>query len=220
MFFMGGEVNTRRYDAAQRRARSASTRQSIIVAGRDLMMERGYRGTTVAAIAGRAGVNIGTVYELVGRKPVLLRELIEQAISGADHAVVPEERDHVKAMRAETDPVKKLVIYAGAIREIQERMAPLFVALRDAASTEPDARSVCQEICTRRANNMRKLVLDLHNAGGLRADLSIDDAADNVWATNSSELYVMMVVERGWSPRHYEQWLADSWCRLLLPRTE
>jgi AcrR family transcriptional regulator len=217
MFPMGKEVNTRRYDTAQRKARSASTRQNIIVAGRDLMMERGYRGTTVAAIADRAGVNIGTVYELVGRKPVLLRELIEQAISGADHAVIPEERDHVKEMRAESDPVTKLAIYAGAIRQIQERMAPLFIALRDAASTEPDAQSVWQEISTRRANNMRKLVLDLHEAGGLRADLSINDAADIVWATNSSELYVMLIVERGWSPHRYEQWLADSWCRLLLP---
>jgi AcrR family transcriptional regulator len=217
MFPMGKEVNTRRYDTAQRRARSASTRQNIIVAGRDLMMERGYRGTTVAAIADRAGVNIGTVYELVGRKPVLLRELIEQAISGADHAVIPEERDHVKEMRAESDPVTKLAIYAGAIRQIQERMAPLFIALRDAASTEPDAQSVWQEISTRRANNMRKLVLDLHEASGLRADLSINDAADIVWATNSSELYVMLIVERGWSPHRYEQWLADSWCRLLLP---
>ena len=217
MFPMRKEVNTRRYDTAQRKARSASTRQSIIVAGRDLMMERGYRGTTVAAIADRAGVNIGTVYELVGRKPVLLRELIEQAISGADHAVIPEERDHVKEMRAESDPVTKLAIYAGAIREIQERMAPLFIALRDAASTEPDAQSVWQEISTRRAHNMRKLLLDLHNAGGLRADLSINDAADIVWATNSSELYVMLIVERGWSPHRYEQWLADSWCRLLLP---
>ena len=214
---MGDEVNTRRYDVAQRRERSAATRQSIIVAARDLMMELGYRGTTVAAIATRADVNIDTVYELVGRKPVLLRELIEQAISGTDHAVVPEERGHVKAMRAESDPVRKLAIYAGAIREIQERMAPLFVALRDAASTEPDVRRVWEEISTRRAKNMRKLVLDLQDAGGLRADLSIDDAADIVWATNSSELYVMMVVERGWSPQHYEHWLADSWCRLLLP---
>ena len=36
----------------------------------------------MAGIANRAGVNVDTVYELVGRKPVLLRELIEQAISG------------------------------------------------------------------------------------------------------------------------------------------
>ena len=52
--------------------------------------------------------------------------------------------------------------------------------------------------------------------GGLRADLSIDEAADVIWATNSSELYVLLTVERGWSPHRFERWLADTWCRLLL----
>ena len=180
------------------------------------MVEHGYRATTVAAVATRAGVNVDTVYQLVGRKSVLVRELIEQAISGSDHAVIAEDRDHVKAMRAEPDPAKKLAIYARAIRETQARMAPLFLALRDASSTEPEAREVWQEISERRAANMRRLVTDIQDAGGLRAGLSIDEAADVVWATNSSELYVMLTVERGWSPRHYERWLVDTWRRLLL----
>jgi AcrR family transcriptional regulator len=213
---MGREVKRRSYDATLRRARSADTRQRIVEAARDLMLERGYRATTIADVALRAGVNVDTVYELVGRKPVLLRELIEQAISGADHAVVAEERDHVRVMRAEPDPVEKLAIYAHAIRETQERIAPLFLALRDASSTEPEARAIWQEISDRRATNMRKLVRDLGGAGRVRKGLSIDEAADVVWVTNSPELYVMLTSERGWSPDRYERWLADAWCRLLL----
>ena len=61
------------------------------------MVERNYRGTTIAEIARRADVHVDTVYELVGRKPVVLRELIEQAISGTDRAVVAEDRAYVKA---------------------------------------------------------------------------------------------------------------------------
>ena len=34
---------------------------------------------------------------------------------------------------------------------------------------------------------------------------------------NSTELYVLLTVERGWSPDRYERWLADTWCRLLVP---
>jgi hypothetical protein len=153
----------------------------------------------------------------VGRKPVLLRELIEQAISGTDRAVIAEERSHVKAMRAEPDPAKKLTIYARAIRETHERMAPLFLALRDASSTEPEAHEVWQDISNRRAANMRKLARDLRHANGLRAGLTIEEAADVLWATNSSELYVLLTIDRGWSPRRFERWLADTWCRLLLP---
>jgi hypothetical protein len=63
---------------------------------------------------------------------------------------------------------------------------------------------------------MRKLVRDIRDSGGLRAGLSVDQAADVVWATNSPELYVLLTVERGWSPRRFTSWLADAWCRLLL----
>jgi AcrR family transcriptional regulator len=210
------EVKKRSYDTARRRVQSAETRQRIVDAARGLVLERGYRGTTVAAVADRADVNVDTVYELVGRKPVLLRELIEQAISGADHAVTADDRDYVKAMRAEPDPAAKLTMYARAVRKMQARMAPLFLALRDASSTEPEAREVWQEISDRRAANMRTLVRELRAAGGLRAGLSIDEAADVMWVTNSSELYVLFTVERGWSPRRFERWLADTWCRLLI----
>jgi AcrR family transcriptional regulator len=180
------------------------------------MLEHGYRGTTVAAIARESAVNIDTVYHLVGRKPVVLRELIEQAISGTDHAVTATEREHVKALRAEPDPIVKLAIYARAVRETQERLAPLFLALRDASTTEPEAEEVWQEISTRRAANMRNLVRDVEATGRLRADLSVDDAADIIWATNSSELFVMLTGERGWTPQRFERFLADTWERLLL----
>ncbi len=206
----------RSYDATSRRARSAATWQRILEIARELLVEVGYRATTIAAVAARADVNVDTVYALVGRKPVLLKELIEQAISGTDSAVVAEERDYVKAVIAEADPARKLVIYAAAVRQIQERMAPLFLALRDAAATEPEAQAVWREISDRRADNMRKLARDLSEAGGLRDEISIEVAADVIWAMNSSELYVLLTVERGWSSTQFEIWLADTWRRLLL----
>ena len=206
----------RKYDSARRRAQSAETRQRVIDAAREVILEVGYRATTVSAVAARAHVSVDTVYALVGRKPVLLRELIEQAISGTDHAVVAEERDYVKAVAREPDPAKKLAIYAAAVRQIQQRMAPLFLALRDAAATEPEAQAVWRQVSRRRAQNMRKLARDLRHAGGLRDDVSIDDAADVIWATGSSELYVLLTHERGWSPEQFENWLADAWRRLLL----
>jgi hypothetical protein len=95
-------------------------------------------------------------------------------------------------------------------------MAPLFVALRDAASTDVDARTVWEDVGRRRAANMRTLAAELRAAGGLRDDLSIDEAADTLWATNSSELYVLLTGERGWSSDQFTRWLTDAWHRLLL----
>ncbi len=210
------DVKRRSYDGTARKERSIETRQRIIEAARSLMMANGYRATTVAAVATRADVNVDTVYELVGRKPVLLKELIEQAISGADHAVAAEDRGYVQAVKAEPDPAIKLAIYARAIRRTQERMAPLVLALRDASSTEPAAEQVWREISDRRATNMRLLVKDIQNTGRLRPGLSVNEAADVVWALNSSEFYVLLTVDRGWSSHRFESWLADAWARLLL----
>jgi len=213
---MDRDVKRRTYDASHRQARAAETRQKILEAARGLILAKGYRATKIADIAAEAGVNLDTVYELVGRKSVVLRELIEQAISGIGRPVIAEERDYVKAIQQEPDPAKKLSLYANAVCKVQGRMAPLFLALRDASSTEPEAQQVWREISERRADNMRKLVRDIRGSGRLRAGLSVDQAADVVWAMNSSELYVLLTVERGWSSRRYASWLADAWCRLLL----
>lgn len=210
------EVNKRSYATAGRKAKSVETRQRVVDAARTLILTRGYRATTVAAIAADADVSIDTVYELVGRKPVLLKELIEQAISGTDRAVTAVERDYVKAMRAEPDSATMLKIYARAMREIQPRLAPLFLAARDASSTDSEALDVWKQINERRAQNMRRLAGDLRTRGGLRAGLSTNDVADVIWAMNSPELYVMLTGVRGWSARRFERWLADSLCRLLL----
>ena len=219
MMDVARNVNSPAYDNSARRERSEGTKQRIIDTARAILVERGYRATTIAEIASRADVHVDTVYELVGRKPVLLRELIEQAISGTDRAVVAEDRDYVKALQAEPHARAKLAIYARAVRAIQGRMAPLLMALRDAAKTEPEARQVWLENSDRRAMNMRKLARDLHGSGELRADVSVEQVADVIWVTSSAEVFVMLTSERGWTADRYETWLTDLWSRFLLDET-
>lgn len=213
---MPREVKRRRYDASRRQARSAETRQRIIDAASSLMLTAGYRATSVATIATHAGVNVDTVYHLVGRKPVIVRELIEQALSGTDHPVPAEQREYVRAIRAEPDPTRKLAMYAGAVRRTLERLAPLFRVIREAAPSEPEVTAVWKEISDRRAANMRTFITDVNATGALREGLSVERAADIVWTLNSPDVYLLVTEERGWSPEEFEGWLADSWVRILL----
>jgi hypothetical protein len=168
----------------------------------------------MAAIAEQAGVALDTVYASVGRKPELVRLLIETAISGTGAAVPAEERDYVRAIQAAADAQTKINIYASAIRGIAARMAPLLTMLQQAAPAEPQLAALWHEIAERRAANMRRFVADLAAVATLRVDL--DEAADIVWATNAPELYQLLVGQRGWSPERYEHFLADAWHRLLL----
>ena len=207
----------RRYDASRRRAAAEETRRAIAVAARTLFLERGYAATTMPAIARAAGVALDTVYATGGPKPVLLRHLIETAISGGDQAVPAEERDYVRAILAEPDARRKLALYAHAVRTIQPRLAPLLRVLREAARSEPALDELWAEIAGRRAANMRRLVADAAGAGGLRAGVTVEEAADLIWATNAPEFYLLLVEDRHWDLDRFEHWLAELWVRTLLP---
>jgi AcrR family transcriptional regulator len=208
----------RPYDARRRREAAATTRNLVVTTASRLFAHRGYAATTVAAIASAAGVAVDTVYASVGPKPVLFRLLIETAISGGDQAVLAEDRGYVQQIRAEPDPGRKLDLYAHAIREIQERLAPLFQVLQHAAPTDPQLDALWHEIGARRARNMQLLAAELAATGGLREDLSVDDVADIIWATNSSEFFLLLVHDRDWDADRFEQWLARTWKELLLKR--
>ena len=63
---------TRRYDSSGRRARAAETAAHIVAKAGRLFSERGYEGTTIAAIAEEAGVSVATVYAQFGNKQSVL----------------------------------------------------------------------------------------------------------------------------------------------------
>ncbi|WP_348648380.1 TetR/AcrR family transcriptional regulator [Cryobacterium breve] len=116
------------------------TSSALLSAAWTLFTERGYVATTVAQIAQAAGTSVDTLYEAVGRKPVLLRQVVESAISGSDETIPAERRDYVQRIRETPDAATKFQIYAAAIAAMSPRTAPIFLALRDAARTEPGLR--------------------------------------------------------------------------------
>jgi AcrR family transcriptional regulator len=207
---------TRGYHAPRRVAQAAATHAAILAAARSVFSARGYRAATVADIAAKAGVAVDTVYATVGRKPTLLRELVETAISGQNEAVPAEERDYVHAIRAASTAREKVTIYAAAVTAIQQRLAPIFEVLRDAATTDNECATLWREISDRRAGNMRLLAVDLRATGQLRADLSDDEVADIIWSMNAAEYWSLLVRQRGWTPQRFTTFLVDAWTRLLL----
>lgn len=214
---MSGDVKGQRaYRSPRRAEQAAATRRAVLAAAREVFVERGYGPATVAEIAGRAGVAVDTVYAAVGRKPALLRELVETALSGTDVAVPAAERDYVRRIRAAGTAGEKLAIYARAVAELNERLAAVFLALRDAAVTDPDCAALWDEISRRRARNMLEFAADLRATGRVRADLTDQQVADVVWSTNAAEYWDLLVRQRGWSPDEVAGWLADAWGRLLL----
>ena len=204
----------RRYDTSRRRQAAAQTRQAILDAALRLFASQGYAATPMAAIAEQAGVALDTVYASVGRKPRVARLLIEAAISGTSQAVPAGERDYVQAIEAAPDAGAKIAIYAAAMRAIAGRLAPVLGIVQQAGAAEPELAALWREIAECRAANMRRFADSLAAVATLR--VSVDEAADIVWATNAPELYQLLTSQRGWTPDRYERFLADTWRRLLL----
>ena len=122
----------------------------------------------------------------------------------------------MSAIREEPDASRKLQIYASALAEIQPRLAPLFQVLQAAASLDAALGDLWQEISNRRATNMRQLARNLMATGRVRPELTEGTIADVLWSMNSPDFYLLLVGQRGWSPREFGSWLGDAWVRLLL----
>jgi AcrR family transcriptional regulator len=207
---MTSDVNRRAYHSPRRDAAAAATRQAILRAARSEFLRKGYAATTIAGIAQAANVAVDTVYASVGRKPALFRQLIETSIAGQDQAVpVPQIRSAATAS-------DKIELYASTIAAIHQRLAPLFLALREAATAHPELGELWSQIADRRARSMHELATDLAATGELRTGLTIDEVADVLWSMNAAEYYILLVHDRGWSPQRFGQWLAEAWRRLLI----
>jgi hypothetical protein len=99
---------------------------------------------------------------------------------------------------------------------VQARLAPVYLALRDAGASDAESAASWREIAERRARNMRLFAAELRSTGELRADLPDDDVADIVWSMNGPEYWVLLVGERRWSHRRFADHLVDTWCRVFL----
>lgn len=207
-------VKTRRYRSATRTAQAQETKLAVLAAARELFVSEGY-GCTVAAVAARAGVAVDTVYASVGRKPDLVRAVIDMVLGSSPEPVPAEQRDYVRRMDAAVTAREKLEIYADALTRLLPLLAPLQQALRQAAYTDPHCARAWRELVDRRAARMVVLAGELRRTGGLRADLDDQGVADVIWATNSAEYYELLR-QRGWSPQQFGAHLADLWTRALL----
>lgn len=207
---MTTRVKRRAYRSPLRTARAEETRRAVIEAAGALFVERGYVGTTIEAIAGRAEVSPETVYATYRNKGALLARLVDVTLAG-DHSDVPIlQREWVARIADEPDPRGALRIMAGNGRRILERIAPIYDVLVGAAGADAGARGVLERYRDQRLAAQRQLVRMIARRHRLRPGLSARAAADIVYAIGSPETYRLLVHDRGWSASRWERWYADT----------
>jgi AcrR family transcriptional regulator len=205
----------RAYDASRRRAQADAARSRVLRAARARFLRDGYAATTVAAIAEDAGVSPKTVAKQFGNKPGLLKALFDVALVGDDRPDGLEQRAHIMAIHAESDPIKKLELFAGALVDMLPRTAPIQLLLLETTS-DADLATVWSAIKAGRREGVMNVARTLAAGAHLRKEVTTDQAADVLWTYSSPELYELLVVERGWSPTEYQQFVARALVAHLL----
>jgi hypothetical protein len=137
---------------------------------------------------------------------------------GDDESVPLADRPHVRALLADADPRVQLGGFVTLAADVNSRVAPIYRILVSAASADPDAAALLDELTRQRQAGQRTIARSLARVGALRAGLRERDAADVIHALLSPELYRLLVVDRRWKPERYERWLSETLIDQLLGR--
>jgi AcrR family transcriptional regulator len=208
------ETVKRQYDSSRRKEQARQTRRAVIAAAHDLFVTEGYGRTTIADIARAAGVSAETIYATFKNKATLLHRVWDSTIGGDDEEVVFHERPEIKAIRAEPDLAKRMMMHARMSTTTARRIAPLVLAVRSAAGTEPSAHEMLAEMDRQRYAGMGVMAAEAAKTGQLA--VSEQECRDVVWAMTDGVLWHQFVVERGWSDGRYAGWLGRVWVATLV----
>ncbi|HEX3337142.1 MAG TPA: TetR family transcriptional regulator [Jatrophihabitans sp.] len=208
------EVKTRRYDSTRRKQQAELTRNAVLAAARRRFLADGYAATTVAAVAGDAGVSIETVYKSFGGKPGLVRAIWERALSGRGDVPAPVRSDAMSA--TETDAEQMLRNWARLNAEVTFEVVPILLLVRAASDSDEAMAALLAESEQQRLIRMRHNARRLLKTGGVRRGLGLAQVTDILWMFSASELYEVLVLRRNWTRARYAAFIADAMAAALV----
>jgi AcrR family transcriptional regulator len=193
-----------------RRDRAKATHWKVVKAAYTLFCERGYAGTTMAAIAEASGVAVQTVYFTFHTKAALLSRAYDFAVMGEDEPIEPRKQPWFEAMTAERDVTMAVRHLITGVGEITRRVTPLYFVARTAADSDPDTARVMDFHERWRADGYREIVELLAAKAGLRKGLSLERATDLLLLFAGMDVYHVLVNRRGWSHDEWVDWTVGT----------
>ena len=193
-----------------RRERAQATRARIIRAAYARFCEQGYAGTTMADVAGLAGVAVQTVYFTFHTKAELLGGAYDFAVLGENDPKPPPMQPWYSAAAAEPDAHRALRLLASGVGAIIGRAAPLETVVRATAASDPEAAAVWGHHERLRVDGYRGMVELLAAKAPLVDGLTLDRATDLFLLYFGPLPYRGLVVDRGWSETAWLEWATEA----------
>ena len=205
---MPAKTAKRSYNSSRRTLQAAQTREEVLRAGTKLFAEKGWAGTTLAAIAEEAGVSVETIYKGFGSKKALLREAMDMAVVGDAEPVAYIERSEFASL-GEGTLAERARRGAAIVATINERSAGVWQAIVEAASSDEEVAGWRLELEANRR-------LDTHRSIERVLGRDVDEnLVTLLWLLYSPETYRKLVVDSGMSRAEYESLLVDAGNRVM-----
>jgi AcrR family transcriptional regulator len=197
----------RAYASTRRSQQAAKTREDVFQAAIELFRAQGWAGTTVAAIAERAGVAVETVYKAGGAKSALLRGAMDAAVVGDTEPVPLAERPEVQGLGEGTED-ERITRAVAITAAIHERSAGVWMAIVEAAASDAKVDAWRLEL-----ERGRRLELERSTERIFGAPLD-DHLLTMVWVLYGPETYLKLTGDEGLSRAEYEAFLVRATQRL------
>ena len=196
---------TRQYRSSLRQQQVQLTRRTVFAAAHRLFLERGFAATTVAAVAAEAGVSPETIYASLGGKRGLLEGVIESTILGPDSLPLQQQIAWPR-IEAMNNPHDRLAAFVQFVCDVLARTSPVHAVIRGASDSEEFAVALRERLLHQRVKDIRTH-LRRTLPDGVHGGLSWKQASERLAGLASPELYHLLTVELGWTPRQHRDWL-------------
>jgi AcrR family transcriptional regulator len=200
----------RSYDASRRREQARARRLATILAARDLFERDGFRLTTIAAVAARAGVSAESIYKGFGTKAALAKAVFDVTVAGDDEPVPVAERPAMQTMRDEPDLRRKIEMFVRGLAQRQARSAKVQILIRDGRHVDDSLAPVWAKLEDEAVVGMTMLAGHFAASGQLRAGVDVDEVRDVLWNYLAIDTYERLVLGRGWPLDRYSDWLTRT----------
>jgi AcrR family transcriptional regulator len=198
----------RGYQSPRRERQAAETRAAVLEAAVRLFGERGWAATGMREVARGAEVSVETVYAGFGSKSELLMAALDVALVGDSAPVALSQRPEFAALGSGT-PQERVAAAARLVTTAHRRTAGVYLALREAAASDPDLARRLQEVEERRRVSVDQAISLITDRAATRQE------RDGLWAVLAIEVYQLLTELSGWTPQQYQTWVATVMGRLL-----
>jgi AcrR family transcriptional regulator len=194
----------RRYESSRRAATAGETRDRILQTARSLFSLEGIDQITIVQIADQAGVSASTVYSLFKSKSGILRALMTSSLFGDRFRVAHP------AMAGETNAIRMIAKTAAVASAIYEAETADLGLMRGSAAFSSELKAMEREFEALRLEMQEPRVDALFDQNCAKSGLEKEAARQLLWMYTSRDIYRMLVIESGWTPMRYRQWLSAT----------